>query len=410
MVAPYVTRIPNEVHNRQALAGYETTPGEAVTPTFRLPGEYQSSMDFTDVSKAEATGGLDRRVTPRRGRPTFAGTYAEDMSFDLFPRLMRVGLVGGDPAVLVSGASGAWQRDQSPVFDRYAVDTWTVENHVEGLGFIDAGVSFDEFTITCDVDDTDGNWKFSGNLFLRSHKPMPGDVEGVATAGTTTTIEMTGAGWDEDEHKGKYVNLGWGSNAGQIREIVSNTATELTVGTPFETAPTAGDRFRIEGRFTSGIAREQTSIIPSYGTKVFLDDEGDIGETQVRKRLVSWNVTVQHNLSQDAFLEDAIDEASKLSPGEREVTGQIRMEFDRRDELEQWKRRQTRALRFEQTGEELDEGVFELARLDLPVIDWQGVTRDERNNNLTATFAFRALLPASDPIITVHSINGRASV
>lgn len=409
MVAQRVTHIPNEIHNKRALAGYETIPGQAVIPAFLLTGNYESNIEFPDASQEEATGMLDRFDTPQKGQPVFSGTYGEDASFERLARLMRIGLRSGDPAVLALGATAAWARTQSPNPYAYDVDRWSVEHFLDGLGFKDKGVSYGQWNIAGDIDDAANCHKVSGDLFITGSDELPGSFEGAATGGTVTTLTSTAAGWEIDEHAGKFVNVGV-NHAGQIRQVISNTIDTLTVSTDFDAAPTAGQAFRIEGKFTSGIARQRVEKIPMRGTKLFLDPVGLIGLTQVRHRFVSYNITVNHKLDTKIFADTPEGEIDRESPGAREITYQVTLELDRRDEWLQLKRNQELALRVESQGSEIEPGINKLMRLDLPRASWTGVTKAERRNNLTATFAGRAYIPASDPIFSVHTINGLASV
>src|SRR5690606_7634821 len=104
----------------------------------------------------------------------------------------------------------------------------------------------------------------------------------------------------------------------------------------------------------------------SYGTKVFLDPVGEIGTTNVAPhRVISANITVSQTLTDKRFLGNGMDEvSSRVGKGAREVTGQIRLEFDRRDELLQWKNMDEFALRFEQEGDEIDSGDRKSTRLN----------------------------------------------
>jgi hypothetical protein len=61
--------------------------------------------------------------------------------------------------------------------------------------------------------------------------------ENQATSGGSSTITDTGESWTTNEWAGKVVMITQGTGAGQIREIASNTATEITVTEAWSTAP-----------------------------------------------------------------------------------------------------------------------------------------------------------------------------
>ena len=404
-----ITHIPNEVGLRKALGGWEADPGTAVDPTFVLPGTYTSNDNTPYEAAAEATGYLMKRRTPKRGATAYDTSYTDNLSFEWLGRYMRLGMKAGDVATLVSPATGAYRRVQSPVVDRFGHDHMSVEHFVDGLGFQDRGVTFPVWNISGDVDDTDANWKIDATPSIRAQSELDGFFEGVATAGTTTGLTMTGAGWTVDEHAGKYINLGV-NHTGDIRQIVSNTATEVTWGAPVDVAPAAGMKFRIEGKFTSGVAPASRTLIPTHGTKLFIDPISDvIGTTRVLKRFIRFNVTYELVNTSKFFMDNAPGEIERLSPEEIRVTFQVRLEFDRRDELLQMQRLEHFRLRIEQEGPEIDGGVNNLARIDIPEAFWTQPTKDERGSNLTVTMAGEALLPLSGSGFDVESISSWAS-
>lgn len=403
--------IPNETSNQATYAGFETIPGQNVEPTFRLPGTFAASESASLSRKEETTGGYDRFVTPQKGPSTFAGNYGEDLTFETLPQMMRAGLRAGSQGVQV-GAAAAYQYTKAPMFDRDDIESMTVQYNVPGLGMEARGVRFNEWTISQDTDGADGSWMFSSNLWMRGYDELPGAFEGVASGVTASTLTMIGAAWTPDEHMGAFLFLDFGTHDGQVREIVSNTADTLTVAPDFSPVPAATVPFRIEGQFPVGIPTTAgNEKIDSAGTKIFLDPVGSLGTDPVMDRLISWNVTTALNLSAKRYAEHMRNEFSaRVGKGARVISGQVRLEFDRRDEWLQWKRRQKLAIRFEQTGSELDTGVSKRARIDLPVVLWDTVSPDTRESNLTATFAFLAYLPADAPIVTVDTINGLAQL
>ena len=70
-----------------------------------------------------------------------------------------------------------------------------------------------------------------------------------ATAATTTTIDQNTETWAVDQWKNMYVHVTSGAQAGQVRKITSNTATQITFAA-LPGAPAIGDTFDIvESRF-----------------------------------------------------------------------------------------------------------------------------------------------------------------
>ena len=63
-----------------------------------------------------------------------------------------------------------------------------------------------------------------------------------ATSGSTTTVVNSGASWPVNAYAGGKVWIRYGTGAGQIANIVSNTATTITISGTW-TAPASGSRF-----------------------------------------------------------------------------------------------------------------------------------------------------------------------
>lgn len=404
--------ITNEVDSKATYAGTEAVAGTAVAPDYMWPGELNISKTANlRTDNKEATGGYDRDVTPALEIPSYSGTYAEDLTFETLPMQLQYAVKTG--AAGVAAGTDAYEYAKSPSFNVDDIDSATLQYGVNGLAWQSTGVRHDEFTITIDADDTDGVWKFSSNLFVLNKTALPTPFDGVATGGTATTLVMTGATWTVDEHKGKYVFLKFGSHTGQVRQIVSNTADTLTVDEAFSPVPAAGDVFRIEANLPGTIPIQSYEAIPTYGTQFFIDAYADGAPitTQILDRIISFNMTVQSTRTTKRFLENARDEFSARSGrGAREVTGQIRVELDRRDEYVAWETLKEFGLRVHQVGSEISTGVTHEAEIIIPRAAFSTPNEDARENNMTATFPFRAYLPDTDPIFTISAINSLATL
>lgn len=66
-----------------------------------------------------------------------------------------------------------------------------------------------------------------------------------ATAGTSSTISKTSAGYTVDKYKGKFVKIVAGTGIGQFRQIKSNTTDTLTVTEDWKTTPDTSSQYRI---------------------------------------------------------------------------------------------------------------------------------------------------------------------
>jgi hypothetical protein len=396
-----VTNTPNEAPRRVLLAGIEERRGVAATPTHRWRGELAASMTRDLVRTGEVTGGYDQLLTPQLGLPELSGTYTEDLSYHSLGTHMRLGLAGGDPAVGDGNDPAAYTRHFVPTFDRDDIDSATVQHGTPGLGWQSTMVMHDEWTLSWDMDDEDGVWKFSSKLFLRTKEPLPGTFSGVATGGGAATLTMTGAAWSIDAFTGAYLVITGGAGYGQIRQLAGNTADTLTVTAAFDVVPAAGTRFRVEGLHEAGIPLPGEVKILTPGTRTYLDVAGmPIGSTQVRNRVISASVTCANAIGPKWFGENEHAPSDRVDRGARLITGQILAEFDRRDEYEQWLGLTEVAIRWRKDGPPIDPlaGTRYEARVDIPRALWETPKPDTRKNNITATFGFVAYLPDGPPL------------
>ena len=72
------------------------------------------------------------------------------------------------------------------------------------------------------------------------------NLDSTATSGGNDTLTLSTATWTTDDYVGQYVWLYSGTGSVQIRKIISNTATTLTVDRNWTTTnPTSGTKFKI---------------------------------------------------------------------------------------------------------------------------------------------------------------------
>lgn len=72
-------------------------------------------------------------------------------------------------------------------------------------------------------------------------------VTGTATGGGASTLDNSGKNWTVNQWRFQQVRITAGTGAGQVRQIQSNTATQLTTTTAWATAPDATSQYAIEG-------------------------------------------------------------------------------------------------------------------------------------------------------------------
>ncbi|MET0262100.1 MAG: LamG-like jellyroll fold domain-containing protein [Rariglobus sp.] len=70
-------------------------------------------------------------------------------------------------------------------------------------------------------------------------------ILGAATSGTSGTLGDTTQAWTADQFAGMDVVLLTGNGAGQVRKISTNSATTVTLSSPWDVSPVATDRYTI---------------------------------------------------------------------------------------------------------------------------------------------------------------------
>lgn len=70
-------------------------------------------------------------------------------------------------------------------------------------------------------------------------------ANGTATSGTTTTLTDSGKAWTTNELVGRGLYIHTGTNAGVMRKIISNTATQITILDTFDTAIDTSSQYSV---------------------------------------------------------------------------------------------------------------------------------------------------------------------
>jgi hypothetical protein len=362
------------------------------------------------IRTPENTGTYDGLITPRRELATFSGTYSEMLTYQSFAEHNQYAIKAG--ATGVTEDSGyLYAVSPNPSDDDIA--SATLQYGVDGQVWQSTGVRHNEYTVTVDTDDADGVWKMNSNLFVRDKEQVIFD-EGVATGGSTSTLVDSGATWTVNALAGMWCFIDFGTGAGEVRQITSNTATTATFYGPLlNNAVAASDVYRIEGLFTAGVAFPAYDSIVVPGTQLYIDPaDGTIGTTQITDRFISYNITVNNMRTSKRFAENVGALSARTGRGKRLITGQVRLEFDRRDEYQQYRDMSEVAIRVQQQGPALSgtPGDEMEATIDVARAVWDVFDEDERENNITATFGFVAYLPTSGQIATFSSVNDLATL
>lgn len=391
--------IINETDWRQVLWGTETTLGTPVTPTYRTYGTFTANKQRPLVNKPEKRRSADGLVNPKVGTTTFDGTYSDELSFEDGACLLRYGACAATTGVSDGQATPGYTYTYRPG-DSTKISSATVQDGVDGLPFANAGVQFGEFTISGDIDDTDGTWKFSAPMMMTDRDMMTQILSAqVATGGSTTTIVKAAAGWTVNAYQGLYVRMmsGTAANIGNIRLIASNDATTLTLDSAMPAAVVNTDVFEIMAGFTPAIAERSLNYIQTEGTQLFIADNlaGLATATnEISDKMISFSVTQNNNTKLKKFMDNVGKYSTKRGRGNRFISGTIKMEFDDWNEYKKFESVQPtqRAIKIQQIGGPVINASPETkytAAIIVPKCFWNAIdANQDRNGNIVANYEF----------------------
>lgn len=387
---------PNSVALEKAFAGTQVSSETPVAPTFKIYGRTMLTKVRSMADREEYAGTRFADYSSVFGPWEVSGTLAQSLSFEDMAILTRYAVSGGGTGVTDGNPTPgyAYTRRPHPV---NLQDAATIEGGSPNMPWSATTAIFPSFTISADIDDSEAVWKWASPIMATS-KDFVATFDGTATAGTTTTITQTGATWTVNEYAGAWVLMQTGTNAGQFREILSNTATVLTLVDALPAAVAVGDTFAISGTFTSGIPDRTRELISGPGTQLFIDPASAIGTTQIMNRFISFSVTYDTGISTfKRFMEHIDSFAPKPDLGKIKVSGQVRLEFDRLDEYTRFAAGLGQKLRIQRAGSAINTGpdTTKLGRIDVYDAVWSEMNEDERNSNKTVTWGFRGRV---DPV------------
>lgn len=394
--------IPNSVALRRAYAGTEDYAGTAVTPTFRLYGKMVLNPKRPLADREEFAGTFFADYTPVYGPWEVDGTYEQPLTYEDLAILPRYSLAGGSAGVSDGQATPGYLYTRRPHATRIDFDAMTLESGVPGMPWRATDLFFPEFTISGDIDDSEAAWKWSSPVKAAT-TDLIAATTGTATGGSTSTVVKTAAGWTVNQFQGGYVRMltGTAGNIGQVREIASNDATTLTLVGLFPSAVANTDTFEISGMFTPSIADRTRETIDAPGTLLYLDGSSAIGTTLQTMRFISFSVTYQSGITgMKRFMENVDTLSSKPDQGKKRVVGQVRLEFDNRDQYDAWKAKTVRKIRIKKEGSTIDTGAStkKLGQIDVYAAQWSEMSVDERQNNITCTWGFRGFVDATEGV------------
>lgn len=407
-----VSALPNERQLVRTYIGTEAFLGTLVPPTLKLYGDLRLVRSRPLADRQEFAGTRFAKYTPVRGAVSVDGTYTQPLTYEDLPILGRYSLVGGGTGVTDGNPTPGYTYTQSPSPTKFDIDYASGEYNFPGMPFSFTGLHWPEFTITGDIDDAEAVWKWNSTALALS-KDLKAATSVTATGGSTTTIIKTAAGWTVSQFAGAYVlgKSGTAGNIGQVREVLSNDATTLTLAGALPAAVVSTDVWEISGVFTAGIVDRTREPIDFPGTSLYLDTASAIGTTPMLGRFISFSVTWANNTFGKRFAENTTG-YGRFGFGEHMVSGQIRFEFDRRAEYDDWASvvGVDKKIRIQKIGSAINvaPNTFKTATIDILRAQYDAFTDDDRENNVTATITFQGFVDASAgipaKIVTINKL------
>jgi hypothetical protein len=368
---------PSPIQNDQALYqvlfGTEVTPGAGATKTGRLYGEFMADSKRAVVRDPQMRRSYDGLVNVRRGPWEHSAKYTEDLTFESWAFLLRYGAVKSPSAVSDGNGVPLYSRSYKP--SSLGVDTMSAEHGDDGIPFVTDGVRWDGFTIEHSADEAKGAWKFSADAMVTDNQLKALTDYTTTSAGSTTLINVSGGGWAVNGLVGQYVrmNTGTAGNIDEIRRILSNTATAITLETALPVATASGDTFALSAAYTPSIADRAEEYIANPGTKLYMASAyaGIGAAAEIKDRMIGFSLQQSNRFIPKRFSNNTDGVSAKSGRGFRELILTLRMEFDDwndRRNFEQSFPNQV-ALRLEQTAAKVTNSspaTYQNAQINIP--------------------------------------------
>ena len=116
-------------------------------------------------------------------------------------------------------------------------------------------------------------------------------TSGTATAGGATTLTNSGATWVVDQYKGYILKITGGTGSGQSKDIVSNTATVITVKSAWSTNPDNTSTYEIITALDKDTTVGFATYINDKGAEILGDTTATSGSaTGITKTSAGWTV------------------------------------------------------------------------------------------------------------------------
>jgi hypothetical protein len=397
-----IINVANDRQLVRAFAGIETTAGTSVAADFVLLGDLTmtETRPLADIASFAGTYAQDYTVV--YGPKDIGGTYSEPLTYEGLANTARLALAAGPAGVSDAQTTPSYLYTYNHGMTAPTRQSASLYYGFEEMPFLCTGVRFPAFNISCDIDDANAAWMLNVPTIYAGSKDLYMRYEGAATAATATTLTDSGAAWTVNQYAGGWVHIIGGTGKDQAREIVSNTATAVTVAA-WDVNPAAASVYLLTGPMPS-LTVPSYRTIAAENTQVFVDDYtgGTIGTTDESDRVISWNVGFEWPIQPKRFQGSGDGYDAKTGNGAIRVAGSIRMEFDSPKEFERFIGKEEVRLRFKQTDTQLintSPATYRTAQIDVFKAALEAPAYDYRNSNMTQTINFRGYVDSVEGII-----------
>lgn len=397
--------IPNYEQLRVLNVGREIIRGTKVTKTNKWYGKLALTRHHDLAESDEFAGTFFGRYTPVRGAVMVDGTYYQPLSYE-DPHLLSYAVEGKMTPTDDGNTTHGYTYPFRHTGTRDDRDTASVEAGYPGMAMESEGLMFPEFTISSDIDDAQAVWKFNSRAIAITKDRKVGLDDVAATSGTTTTFVKTAWGQTIDALIGGWAHFktGTAGNLGLFREILDNDATSLTFAA-LPSAVTAADTIDVYPPFTAGITDRDREMVKGPGTTLTLNGESTGG------RFISFSVTANLNAAYKRFMDNVDQMSNKQDLGMTMVSGQVRLEWDRKREWEMWKALSPEDIVIQQLGTTIDSGAAtkKAAKIEIFNAQWNTPTEDVRGHNVTCTWPFWAYVDTGEACPAEWTIKNKQS-
>lgn len=396
-----IINVANDQQLVRAYAVTEATPGAGGTPTFALLGQMTitEARGLADVPSYAGTYMQD--YTADYGPTDIGGSYTQPLSFEMLATLPRYAFAAAPTPVSDAETTPGYTYTYRHDTTRRTRQTMAVLHSIEEMPEFAKGVRFPAFNVSCDTDAAGTSWQLNVPTIMATSNDLYLVKEGTATSATATTLVDSGAAFGTTAYVGGWVHITGGLGRDQAREVISHTATALTVAT-WDVTPDATSTYVLTGPVPD-IAVPEYELIPGPDTQTFIAPHGaTIGAGHDDSdRVISWNVGFDWPVNPKRYQGSGRGYDAKTGNGSIRVAGSVRMEFDSPKEYRRFVNRGEIALRFKQTGSVIDSGAgtTKLAQIDVFRAALEAPAKDVRVSNLTQTINFRGLVDPTEGII-----------